>query len=122
MTCDTGMQSARSGDSVLSPAIARTCEAKLSRIEGEHRAQCARSRRCAEAPTVEHSFTERQSWAQWDRRAKVVTSQEIAGKYIEYCLKSGPGKEPGLGKCPNELLNTILDMKFLIVQAWVNEP
>jgi len=47
-----------------------------------------------------------------------LTSQEIA-KYVEYCLK--PGKAPGPDKCPNELLKTMLDEEFFIVQAWVNE-
>jgi len=47
-----------------------------------------------------------------------LTSQEIA-KYVEHCLK--PGKAPGPDKCPNELLKTMSDEKFLIVQAWVNE-
>jgi len=47
-----------------------------------------------------------------------LTSQEIA-QYIKYCLK--PGKAPGLDKCPNELLKTMSDEEFLIVQAWVNE-
>jgi len=47
-----------------------------------------------------------------------LTSQEIA-KYVEHCLK--PGKAPGPDLCPNELLKTISDEEFLIVQAWVNE-
>jgi len=47
-----------------------------------------------------------------------LTSQEIA-KYVEHCPK--PGKAPGPDKCPNELLKTMSDEKFLIVQAWVNE-
>ena len=47
-----------------------------------------------------------------------LTSQEIA-KYIKHCLK--PGKAPGPDKCPNELLKTMPDEEFLIVQAWVNE-
>jgi len=47
-----------------------------------------------------------------------LTSQEIA-KYVEYCLK--PGKAPGPDKCPNELLKTMPDEEFLIVQAWGNE-
>ena len=47
-----------------------------------------------------------------------LTSQEIA-RYAEYCLK--PGKAPGLDKCPNELLKTMSNKEFLIVQAWVNE-
>jgi len=47
-----------------------------------------------------------------------LTSQEIA-KYVEYCLK--PGKAPGSDKCPNELLKTISDEEFLIVQASVHE-
>ena len=46
------------------------------------------------------------------------TSQEIA-KYVDYCLN--PGKAPGPDKCPNELLKTMSDEEFLIVQAWVNE-
>jgi len=46
------------------------------------------------------------------------TSQEIA-KYVEHCVK--PGKTPGPDKCPNELLKTMSDEEFLIVQAWVNE-
>ena len=47
-----------------------------------------------------------------------VTNQEIA-KYVEHCIK--PDKAPGLDKCPNELLKTMSDEEFLIVQAWVNE-
>jgi len=47
-----------------------------------------------------------------------LTSQEIA-KYVEHCLK--PGKAPGPDICPNELLKTMSDEEFLIVQAWVNE-
>ena len=39
--------------------------------------------------------------------------------YVEHCLN--PGKAPGLDKCPNELLKTMSDEEFLIVQAWVNE-
>ena len=46
------------------------------------------------------------------------TCQEIA-KHITYCLKAG--KAPGPDKCPNELLKTMSDEEFLIVQAWVNE-
>jgi len=46
-----------------------------------------------------------------------LTSQEIA-KFVEHCLK--PDKAPGPDKCPNELLKTMSDEKFLIVQAWVN--
>jgi len=47
-----------------------------------------------------------------------LTSQEVA-KYVEYCLQ--PGKAPGPDKYPNELLKTLSDEDFLIVQAWVNE-
>jgi len=47
-----------------------------------------------------------------------LTSQEIA-KYVEHCLK--PGKSPVPDKCPDELLKTMSDEEFLIVQAWVNE-
>ena len=47
-----------------------------------------------------------------------LTSQEIA-KYVEYCLK--PGKAPGPNKYPNELLQTMSDEEFLIVQVWVSE-
>ena len=47
-----------------------------------------------------------------------LTSQKIA-KYVEYCRK--PGKAPGPDKCPNELLKTMSDEEFLIVQAWANE-
>jgi len=43
-----------------------------------------------------------------------LTSQEIA-KYVEHCVK--PGKAPGPDKCPNELLKTMSDEEFLIVQA-----
>jgi len=46
------------------------------------------------------------------------TCQEIA-KYFENCLN--PGKAPGPDKCPNELLKTMSDEEFLIVQAWVYE-
>ena len=52
------------------------------------------------------------------RLCGALTSQEIA-KYIEYCLE--PGKAPGPDKCLNELLKTMSDEEFLIVQAWVNE-
>jgi len=45
MACDTGMQSAQSGDCVLPPAGARRYEANYRGIEGEHWAQCARVRR-----------------------------------------------------------------------------
>jgi len=48
----------------------------------------------------------------------VLSSQKIA-TYVEYCLKLG--KAPGPDKCLNELLKTISDEEFLIVQAWVNE-
>jgi len=44
-SCDTGMQSAQSGDCVLPPAGARRYEANHRGIEGEHWAQCARVRR-----------------------------------------------------------------------------
>jgi len=47
-----------------------------------------------------------------------LASQEVA-KYVEYCLK--PGKPPSPDKCPNELLKTMSDEEFLIVQTWVNE-
>jgi len=47
-----------------------------------------------------------------------LTSQEIA-KYVEHCLK--PGKAPGPDQCPNELLKTMSDEEFLIVQAWVDK-
>jgi len=47
-----------------------------------------------------------------------LTSQESA-KHVEYCLK--PGKAPGLEKLPDELLKTMSDEEFLIMQAWVNE-
>jgi len=47
-----------------------------------------------------------------------ITSQEIA-KYVQYCPKLE--KAPGLDKCPNELLMTMSDEEFLIVQAWVDE-
>jgi len=50
--------SARSGDSVLPLAGARTCEANQRDIEEEHWAQCARVRWCKE----KHTLTERQSW------------------------------------------------------------
>jgi len=47
-----------------------------------------------------------------------LTSQEFA-KCVAHCLK--PGKAPGPDKCLNELLKTMSDEEFLIVQAWVNE-
>jgi len=47
-----------------------------------------------------------------------LTSQEIT-KYVEYFLK--PGKASGPDWCPNELLKTMSDENFLIVQAWMNE-
>jgi len=46
-------------------------------------------------------------------------SQSLLAKYIEHCLK--PGKAPGPDKCPNELLKTMSDEEFLIVQVRVNE-
>jgi len=52
------------------------------------------------------------------RLCGALTSQEIA-KYAEYCLK--PCKAPGPDKCLNELVKTMSDEEFLIVQAWVNE-
>jgi len=47
-----------------------------------------------------------------------LTSQGIA-KYVEHCQK--PAKAPSPGKCPNELLKTMSDEEFLIVQGLVNE-
>jgi len=47
-----------------------------------------------------------------------LTSQEIAN-YVEHCPK--PGKAPGPDKFPHELLKTMSDEEFLIVQAWVHE-
>jgi len=47
-----------------------------------------------------------------------LISQESA-KHVEYCLK--PGKAPCLEKLPNELLKTMSDEEFLIMQAWVHE-
>jgi len=38
-------------------------------------------------------------------------------KHVEYCQL---GKASGPDKCPNELLKTMPDEEFLIVQAWVN--
>ena len=52
------------------------------------------------------------------RLCNALTTQEIA-KYVKHCLK--PGKAPGPDKCPNELLKSMSDEEFLIVQAWVNE-
>ena len=46
------------------------------------------------------------------------TSQEIA-KYVAYC--ENPGKSLGPNKCPNELLKTMSDEEFLILQVWVSE-
>ena len=46
------------------------------------------------------------------------TNEEIK-KYVEQCLK--PGKSSGPDKCPNELLKTMTDEEFVIVQEWVNE-
>jgi len=48
----------------------------------------------------------------------VLSSQQIT-KHVEYCLELG--KAPGLDKCPNEILKTMSDEEFLIMQAWVNE-
>jgi len=47
-----------------------------------------------------------------------LTSKEIA-KYVAYCVR--PGKALGLDKCPNELLKTMSDERFLIVQVRVDE-
>jgi len=47
-----------------------------------------------------------------------LNSQEIT-KYIKYCLK--PGKAPSPDECPNELLKTVSDAEFLIVQAWMDK-
>jgi len=49
--CDTGMWSARSCDSVFSPAGARTCKAKNRGIEGQCWAQSACGRICKEEHT-----------------------------------------------------------------------
>jgi len=62
--------------------------------------------------------TRRTASGKQGRLRGALTSQEIA-KYVEYCLK--PGKAPGPDKCPNELLKTMSDEEFFIVQAWVNE-
>ena len=56
-SCDTGIWSARSVDSVPPPARARTCEANYRGIKGEHWAQCASVRN----HNGEHTLTERQS-------------------------------------------------------------
>jgi len=47
-----------------------------------------------------------------------LSVQEFA-KYVEYC--SNPGMVSGPDKCPNKLLQTRSDEKFLIVQVWVND-
>ena len=47
-----------------------------------------------------------------------LTSEEVK-KYVKHCLK--PGKSSGSDKCPNELLKTMMDKEFVIVQKWVNE-
>jgi len=52
------MRSAQSCVCVLPTAGTRRCKINHRGIEGEHRAQCARVRRCRE----EHTIIERQSW------------------------------------------------------------
>ena len=47
-----------------------------------------------------------------------LTSEEIK-KYVKHCLK--PGKASGPDNCPNELLKTMTEEEFVIVQEWVNE-
>ena len=49
---------------------------------------------------------------------RALTSEETK-KYVKHCLK--PGKASGPDKCPNELLKTMTDEEFVIVQEWVNE-
>ena len=62
---------------------------------------------------------DKEKYLHYGRRLRgALTSQEIA-KYVEHCLK--PGKAPGPDKCHIELLKTMSDEEFLIVQAWVNE-
>jgi len=56
--CDTGMQSARLGDSVVPSAGAMACKANHTWIEGEHWAPCACLRRGKE----QHTLTDCQSW------------------------------------------------------------
>ena len=55
------------------------------------------------------------------RRAGCVVHSPVKrfAKYVEHCVKLC--KAPGPDKCPNELLETISDEEFLVVQAWVNE-
>ena len=47
-----------------------------------------------------------------------LTNKEIK-KYVEHCLK--PGKSSSPDKYPNELLKTMTDKEFVIVQERVNE-
>jgi len=83
------MRSAQLGYCVLPPAGARRCEAKYRGIEREHRAQCARVRRCKE----EHTLTELQSWGpsndcelgMVNLRSQSKTPQSLEDGHI-YCI------------------------------------
>jgi len=54
------------------------------------------------------------------RLCGALTSQEIA-TYVHYCLTPDKAPQPGPDKCPNELLKTMSDEEFSIVQVWVNK-
>ena len=85
------MQSAQSGDCVLSPAGARRYEANYRGIEEEHRAQCARVRRERE----EHALVKRQKWGlpndgglrmiHWESLSKTPSQSQEDG-HIYYIL------------------------------------
>ena len=49
---------------------------------------------------------------------RALTSEEVK-KYVKHSLK--PGKASGLDKGPNELLKTMTEEEFVIVQEWANK-
>ena len=93
-SCDTGIWSARSGESVLPPAGAWTCQAKhrLGWIGEQHWAQCVNVKGCKE----QHTLTECQSWninrklykggrlARWSHNPRTPRSQRDRNIYCFY--------------------------------------
>jgi len=61
-------------------------------------------------PHIVHTVTGQVAWC----------THQSRDREVRWTL-SKPGKAPGPDKCPNELLKTISDEEFLIVQAWVKE-
>jgi len=88
------MWSARSGDFVLPPAGARTCEANHREVEGGHWAQCTRLRRCKEEFLVRdkelaHIHTRTKIWQHTEiSNLKKFEQIELRAKLLDYFLWS----------------------------------